>query len=125
MLGVDYSKKAVELAQEIARQRGLGEEVEFACVDVVRGDVTQWAGEGFDVVLDKGTFDAISLSDEELEDGRRLAEGYAEKIAQTVKVGKWFIITSCNWTEGELKTKVGGVGGGSYSYWQRVSDTSS
>lgn len=111
MLGIDYSEKSIDLAIDIAKERGLGEDVEFMCADVVRENPVEWAGEPFDVVLDKGTFDAISLSDELLEDGRKLEEGYAEKIAQTVKPGKWFIITSCNWTEDELKRKLGGVGG--------------
>ncbi|KAF8466943.1 S-adenosyl-L-methionine-dependent methyltransferase [Kalaharituber pfeilii] len=114
MLGIDYSEKGVELAKEIARLRGLEKEVEFECVDVIKDDVQKWAGDGFDVVLDKGTFDAISLSDELLEDGRRIAAGYAEKVAQAVKPGKWFIITSCNWTEEELKEKLGCVGGLEY-----------
>jgi len=111
MLGVDYSEKSIELAVDIAKERGLDGDIDFVCADVVRGDPMKWAGELFDVVLDKGTFDAISLSDELLEDGRKLAEGYTETIAQIVKPGKWFIITSCNWTEDELKMKLGGVGG--------------
>ncbi|KAF8418802.1 S-adenosyl-L-methionine-dependent methyltransferase [Tirmania nivea] len=114
MLGVDYSEKSIELAIDIAKERGLDGDVEFVCANVVIDDPMKWAGVPFDVVLDKGTFDAISLSGELLEDGRKLAEGYAEKIAQAVKPGKWFIITSCNWTEGELKRKLGGVGGLQY-----------
>jgi len=111
MLGVDYSEKSIELAVDIAKERRLDGDVEFVCADVVREHPMKWAGEPFDVVLDKGTFDAISLSDELLEDGRKLMEGYAEQIVQTVKPGKWFIITSCNWTEDELKRKLEGVGG--------------
>ncbi|RPB24153.1 S-adenosyl-L-methionine-dependent methyltransferase [Terfezia boudieri ATCC MYA-4762] len=114
MLGVDYSEKSIELAIDIAKERGLDGDVEFVCADVVREDPMKWAGEPFDVVLDKGTFDAISLSDEVLEDGRKPAEEYAEKIVQTVKLGKWFIITSCNWTEDELKRKFVGVRGLEY-----------
>lgn len=110
MLGVDYSEKSTELALEISKERGL-EDIDFVCADVIKGDPLCWAGEPFDVVLDKGTFDAISLSDEVLQDGRKMAEGYAEQIAKTVKPGGWFIITSCNWTEDELKKKIGGVGG--------------
>ena len=111
MLGVDYSEKSIELAKDICKERELEGDIEFLCADVVRERPETWAGEPFDVVLDKGTFDAISLSDEVLPDGRKLAEGYAEKISQTVKPGKWFLITSCNWTEEELKRKIGGVGG--------------
>ena len=59
---------------------------------------------GFDVVLDKGTFDAISLSEEEDEHGRRICEGYRERVQRLVKKGGIFLVTSCNWTEEELKT---------------------
>ena len=113
MLGVDYSEAGIELAKQIATQHGLEDgEVEFAVVDVIRDEVAQWAGEeGFDVVLDKGTYDAISLSGELLEDGRRLVEGYAEKVASAVKKGGWFVITSCNWTEDELVARLNGTGG--------------
>ncbi|KAI5792433.1 S-adenosyl-L-methionine-dependent methyltransferase [Peziza echinospora] len=120
MLGVDYSEAGIELAKQIATQHGLEDgEVQFAVVDVIRDDVTQWAGEeGFDVVLDKGTYDAISLSGELLEDGRRLVEGYAEKVASAVKKGGWFVITSCNWTEEELVARLNGTGG--LKYYGRI-----
>ena len=114
MLGVDYSEKAIELATEISKERGLEECIEFKCSNVVTEDYLKWAGQAFDVVLDKGTFDAFSLSDEQLEDGRRVADGYVQSIVQTVKPGKWFVITSCNWTEEELKRKFEGVGGMSH-----------
>lgn len=111
MLGVDYSENAIELAIEISKERGLEERIEFKCANIVTENHMKWAGQAFDVVLDKGTFDAISLSDELLEDGRRMADGYVQNIVQAVKPGKWFVITSCNWTEEELRRKIEGVGG--------------
>ena len=114
MMGVDYSERSVELAMAIADERGIEERnVEFRCVDVVRDDLTSRLGMegGWDVVLDKGTFDAISLSAERLGDGRSLAEGYVERVAGAVKEGGWLLVTSCNWTEEELKEKMLGKGG--------------
>ncbi|KAL8636226.1 MAG: hypothetical protein Q9228_006358 [Teloschistes exilis] len=107
MLGVDYSPASVELASRIAGQKGLSVEgeagVRFNEWDIVSGN---WAdsGEGeFDVVLDKGTFDAVSLSADTDGEGRRVCEGYRAKVLPMVKVGGRFLVTSCNWTEEELK----------------------
>uniref|UniRef100_L2G8G4 S-adenosylmethionine-dependent methyltransferase n=2 Tax=Colletotrichum gloeosporioides species complex TaxID=2707338 RepID=L2G8G4_COLFN len=59
--------------------------------------------DGWDVVLDKGTFDAICLSDEKDAQGRRICEGYRGRVLRLVKPGGLLLITSCNWTEEELK----------------------
>ncbi|KAI9849449.1 MAG: hypothetical protein M1837_004069 [Sclerophora amabilis] len=74
------------------------------------GELPDWVpsgqrenGTGFDVLLDKGTFDAISLSGDTDAHGRRLCEGYAKKVKCLMRKGGILIVTSCNWTEGELK----------------------
>ena len=57
----------------------------------------------FDVLLDKGTFDAISLSADRDELGRRVCENYAAVLLPWMtKDGGILIVTSCNWTEHEL-----------------------
>lgn len=70
----------------------------FSCPD---GDTGAGAA-GFDVVHDKGTFDAISLCAETDEHGNRIGDGYPARIVPLIKVGGLFVITSCNWTEAEL-----------------------
>jgi len=55
------------------------------------------------VVLDKGTFDAISLSEERDGRGRRVVEGYKEGVVAVMKEGGGLLVTSCNWTEVELR----------------------
>jgi hypothetical protein len=85
--------------------------VEFAVWDVLAGameDVraaTTDDGEaaGWDLVLDKGTFDAVSLSGEQDGQGRRVCEGYGERVLQLLRPGGVFLVTSCNWTEAELR----------------------
>lgn len=82
--------------------------VEFEEWDVIDGSfetvLNGEQAEGWDVVLDKGTFDAICLSDEKDSQGRRLCEGYRDRVLQLTKKGGIFLLTSCNWTETELKS---------------------
>ncbi|KAF6806850.1 S-adenosylmethionine-dependent methyltransferase [Colletotrichum sojae] len=123
-LGVDYAPQSVELARRIARQRSEApkEDEEMADADDEEEDVKEpefdewdllngpWKtvlngaqADGWDVVLDKGTFDAICLSDEKDAQGRRICEGYRGRVLRLVKPGGLLLITSCNWTEEELK----------------------
>ncbi|KAL2111748.1 hypothetical protein VUR80DRAFT_9390 [Thermomyces stellatus] len=105
LLGVDYSAQSVELARRVAEQAGSG--AEFAVWDVLGGDyadvLTGAEASGWDVVTDKGTFDAICLSAARDSAGRRVSEGYKSRVARLVKQGGLFIVTSCNWTEDELR----------------------
>jgi len=64
---------------------------------------TPWLSTGFDIVLDKGTFDAISLSSDLDTSGHRAFERYGAKVEPLVKVGGYFVIVSCNWTEEEVR----------------------
>jgi cyclopropane fatty-acyl-phospholipid synthase-like methyltransferase len=112
MVGIDYSPASIELSKKIAETRGYEDKTRFEVVDVIKDDLktAAWVPEdGFDVVLDKGTFDAISLSDETLPDGRRVVERYPENVVTVVKKGGWVVLTSCNWTEEELRRRVEGA----------------
>ena len=116
LLGVDYSDQSVVFARQVQSTRREHEDeewrdVEFRGWDVLNGELVDLVGEGegdggveWDVVLDKGTFDAISLSSEVREsDGKPISEGYGERVVGLMKEGGIFLVTSCNWTEGELK----------------------
>lgn len=118
MVGVDYSAGSVELCRRLAVARGAalvsggggggggeggGGGMEFTEWDILNSAPhPSWTHPGFDVVLDKGTFDAVSLSDEVDERGRRVCEGYRAKVERLVRKGGVVVVTSCNWTEGEL-----------------------
>uniref|UniRef100_A0A671R4K5 EEF1A lysine methyltransferase 2 n=1 Tax=Sinocyclocheilus anshuiensis TaxID=1608454 RepID=A0A671R4K5_9TELE len=54
---------------------------------------------GFDVCIDKGTFDAISLSPEDREEAKKL---YVNSLKTVMQPGGFSIITSCNWTKEQL-----------------------
>jgi hypothetical protein len=59
-----------------------------------------YAEGGFDIVLDKGTFDAVSLSDDAKR--ARVCEVYPDIARRLVKRGGFLVVTTCNWTEEEL-----------------------
>lgn len=100
MVGVDYSQASVQLAQRIAKQRRL-EAVRFIQWDLLDEAAGDWFHDGFDVVLDKGTFDAISLMPQG-NARQHPCDIYREKVQQLVKPGLVLIVTSCNWTKDEL-----------------------
>ena len=106
MLGVDYSRLSIELAAKVAAARfgALASKPRFETWDILQSDPLPPVQDGFDVVLDKGTFDAISLSNERDECGTRTCERYQSKVAKLIKPGGLFVITSCNWTEPELRS---------------------
>ncbi|KAI8960274.1 S-adenosyl-L-methionine-dependent methyltransferase [Daldinia sp. FL1419] len=116
MLGVDYSRQSVEFALRIAKSRSQDPDkedempVEFLEHDILQTPASALLGDarkpqGWDVVLDKGTFDAISLSSEtDPISGRRVSESYRARVAPLVRDGGLFLVTSCNWTEEELKS---------------------
>jgi len=59
----------------------------------------------FDVILDKGTFDAISLCPDQAEEKKRLYVEFVKaalKSGGEMESGGIFSLTSCNWTEEEL-----------------------
>lgn len=114
-MGVDYSPHSIALAKQVAKTEAESDEIntvglEFQEWDVIAGDYAPILApttdnKGWDVVLDKGTFDAISLSDETDSQGRRLFESYRERVLPLVKPGTGlFVLTSCNWTEEELRS---------------------
>ncbi|KAF1833465.1 methyltransferase-like protein-like protein 10 [Decorospora gaudefroyi] len=118
MLGVDYSAESVRLAGSIRDSKGEGyADVDFCVWDILSQPPGVWLRDGFDVVLDKGTFDAICLSQEQDTQGRRICEGYRERVEPLVKKGGRFLITSCNWTEDELR---GWFEGGNLEFESKV-----
>lgn len=125
MLGVDYSPTSVALARRVqaARLSSNGcvdgtiiSKIRFRVWDILSDEYSQeiyplldgqaaepnWIEKGWDVVLDKGTFDAISLSGKVDSQGRRIMESYKQRIMPLVRNGGRFLLTSCNWTEDEL-----------------------
>lgn len=102
ILGVDYSADAVKLAQAIGLSRGEGAElVTFRECNFLQqfpeglkgtADQSVAGVHTWDLVLDKGTFDAIALAAPD-ETGKAPAANYPRRIGQIVKPGGFFLIT--------------------------------
>lgn len=98
MLGVDYSVESVRFATEIAKEKDY--DVKFARADIFD---SKWSPGQFDVVLDKGTLDAIALSGLTVgENNQPVVEVYSTVIEKILKSNGIFLITSCNFTQEEL-----------------------
>lgn len=137
MTGIDYSGSSIALAGRLVASRGKGlQDIRFEVCDILAAPAVpspsqsgQWAWmleEGFDLVMDKGTFDAMSLSEEtyvDEENGgveRRVCERYPGIVASLVRKGGWVMVTSCNWTEEEVVRWFGDGTGGELRVWGRV-----
>ncbi|KAH3680705.1 hypothetical protein WICPIJ_008141 [Wickerhamomyces pijperi] len=97
-VGVDYSEVSVQFAKDIAVEKEL--DVRFEVLDLYDDNSGKDLGL-FDVVLDKGTLDAIALSGLTFEEGTAV-ELYSSKVAKYMQAGSVLLITSCNFTEEEL-----------------------
>eukprot|EP01023_Acetabularia_acetabulum_P067855 TRINITY_DN9472_c0_g1_i1.p1 TRINITY_DN9472_c0_g1~~TRINITY_DN9472_c0_g1_i1.p1 ORF type:complete len:220 (-),score=30.81 TRINITY_DN9472_c0_g1_i1:102-761(-) len=94
--GSDYSEESIKLCKSIAQQTGVLEDTNFLVDDLLDTKIQ----ERFDMITDKGTFDAISL----MEDSSQTKLQYLESVAKLLKVGGKLVITSCNYTIEEVKT---------------------
>ncbi|KAJ7475956.1 S-adenosyl-L-methionine-dependent methyltransferase [Mycena latifolia] len=125
LCGIDYSADAVHLAQAIAATMEDGDSITFAECDFLTTDPPrlpnmppEQRSDVWDLLLDKGTFDAIALAEKE-DDGKSPAARYPSRVARLLKPGGSFLITcawpgrlskrlinavaACNFTEDELR----------------------
>ncbi|KAF9976094.1 hypothetical protein BGZ73_009131 [Actinomortierella ambigua] len=137
LTGIDYSPSAIRLANSIAKDKDLDGVIRYAAVDfLAEKETLEWSRQEVDgepkkfkVLLDKGTYDAISLhqkkaapkdqdqqqagdeddknvadkhlaeNDDSTED---LADRYPRRVADMMQDDGRLLITSCNWTQEEL-----------------------
>ncbi|XP_036450073.1 EEF1A lysine methyltransferase 2 isoform X1 [Colossoma macropomum] len=95
LTGIDYSSASIELTRNILEEEGL------ININVQEQDFLNPSADlkDFDVCIDKGTFDAISLNPE----GRDMTKlQYVTSLRAVLKPQGQFVITSCNWTKEQL-----------------------
>jgi len=113
---VDYSSQAVELSESVAKKMALNitykvwytldnyfkfrhfSKLLYVKVWDLLGSDPCPGQVPFDVALDKGTYDAVGLSANGVEDRKT----YVDKIHSILRPGGLLVITSCNYTEPEL-----------------------
>ena len=120
MKGVDYSQASIDLSRSIAetREDERCKKVQFEISDLLDAEQVDQlrqsssvSREGWDLVCDKGTYDAIALSSQPI-NGSLPVELYARAVRALTRPGGTFLITSCNFTEAELVAKFASETGG-------------
>ncbi|GMS96478.1 hypothetical protein PENTCL1PPCAC_18653, partial [Pristionchus entomophagus] len=100
--GTDYCEPSIDLCKAIENeQREEGQQqIQYTVFDILSADSLAAMGDArFDFIHDKGTWDAISLSDDR---STRLA-AYRRALVQLMDGGGEFVIVSCNYTTAELR----------------------
>ncbi|WVN89208.1 uncharacterized protein L203_104426 [Cryptococcus depauperatus CBS 7841] len=118
LTGIDYSEGAKVLAEGVEKQKRETLDDELEDEQVANHCTVEWRvgdllrqnfdGETWNLVLDKGTYDALCLSDKPVQEDKtqRLpSEVYPERITKLISPGGFFLITSCNFTEEEIKER--------------------
>lgn len=103
LTGVDYAEDAVRLSRMVADDKKVS--VTFETADFMAAaaagaeQLPACLRRQYDVVHDKGTYDAVSLSPQRPKEERLR---YIESVRRLLRAGGLLIITSCNWTAAEL-----------------------
>ena len=118
LIGTDYCSSAIEVCHENLKKSSFPEDsILFLNHDIVTQSLVvskdsnkiqvvsddkadENFGAKFTVCLDKGTFDAISLSPVDAAGQRGQ---YIKKLLSMMAEDSFFVIVSCNWTTDELK----------------------
>ncbi|CUM45459.1 unnamed protein product [Debaryomyces fabryi] len=104
--GIDYSPDSVEFAIKIAEQKYPQAAFQFEQVDLLTKEnkFLLTNSSQFDILLDKGTLDAIALNQNVIPefDNKIGMDIYASQVSQLMHENSILLITSCNFTESEL-----------------------
>jgi cyclopropane fatty-acyl-phospholipid synthase-like methyltransferase len=99
--GVDYCADAIKLAEKVAAQRDVADKIKFEVCDILApySGSPPTLAKRYDVLFDKGTYDAVSLDPAGAKAQRAK---YMDNVYGLLKNGAILVITSCNWTKDEL-----------------------
>nr|XP_022301820.1 EEF1A lysine methyltransferase 2-like [Crassostrea virginica] len=101
LTGVDYSEGAIKLARSIAEKEQVTH-IDYQIADLITEDCTErytCLTRRYKLVIDKGTYDAVSLIPG---DELKTRQAYLKTVRQIMDRGGLFVITSCNWTKEQL-----------------------
>lgn len=98
LIGVDYSQKAIDLAQEVMKENNLLN-IDLKVYDVLDSEKFELPTD-LKLAHDKGTYDAISLCPEDPSTKRNK---YIENVYKILVPDGYLVLTSCNWTREELE----------------------
>uniref|UniRef100_A0A8C9EJ07 Methyltransferase domain-containing protein n=1 Tax=Pavo cristatus TaxID=9049 RepID=A0A8C9EJ07_PAVCR len=95
LTGIDYSPSAIQLSEKVREKEGMSN------IKLLVEDFLAPSAEllGFQICIDKGTFDAVSLNPDNAVGKRKQ---YVRSLCSVLKPEGFFLITSCNWTKEEL-----------------------
>lgn len=117
-VGVDYSPDSVAFAQHIAEIQYPNEPYSFQQADILAKD--PFSSSTFDLIMDKGTLDAIALNQDPLPQfaGKIGMQVYPQQVERLMHANSVLLITSCNFTEQELIDLV--TSGTSLMLWDSI-----
>jgi EEF1A lysine methyltransferase 2 len=101
LTGIDYSAPAVRFADLISKEEGVPD-IQVRQADFLADSSWNTSDSEWQVVLDKGTLDAIALSSTTYEQGLTGVQQYAKVVKSLIEPHGILLITSCNFTEPEL-----------------------
>lgn len=123
--GVDYSPDSVEFALDIAKEKYPDAPFSFQQVDLLKGENNTFLHEKlekFDILLDKGTLDAIALNQDPIDEfeGKIGMDVYPIQVAKLMHSNSILLITSCNFTETELVKIITNEGKNEFEVWDKI-----
>ncbi|XP_054030582.1 EEF1A lysine methyltransferase 2 [Dryobates pubescens] len=95
LTGIDYSPSAIQLSEKVREKEGMSH-IKLKVEDFLAPSAEL---SGFEICIDKGTYDAISLNPDNAVGKRKQ---YVRSLCSVLKPEGFFLITSCNWTKEEL-----------------------
>ncbi|XP_035752480.1 EEF1A lysine methyltransferase 2 [Egretta garzetta] len=95
LTGIDYSPSAIQLSEKVREKEGMSN-IKLKVEDFLAPSAEL---SGFEICIDKGTFDAISLNPDNAVGKRKQ---YVRSLCSVLNPEGFFLITSCNWTKEEL-----------------------
>lgn len=99
LVGVDYSEEGTQFATQVSKAKGYDTNTRFITADIFD---PAWNPGKFDIVLDKGTLDAIALSGKKFAGDKTVMDIYSSAVERLLVKDGIFLITSCNFTQQEL-----------------------